>query len=74
MSSSETSFAGLAFLGDFLGLIEKICMSPCPKTFSSYMVGKARVDFSSLNIGIYSDDASVPMLSTNVNSPESLFS
>jgi hypothetical protein len=25
MSSSETSFAGLAFLGDFLGLIENVC-------------------------------------------------
>jgi hypothetical protein len=25
MSSSETSFAGLAFLDDFLGLIENLC-------------------------------------------------
>lgn len=39
-----------------------------------YHVGNESVDFSSCSIGTYSDCASVPRLSMNVYSPDSLFS
>ena len=39
-----------------------------------YHAGNESVDFSSCSMGTYSDCASVPRLSMNVYSPESLFS